>query len=423
MSEMLQVPCLTTALTGPLQTLEKVFLDNQCEIETWLREQFRKTPAPIYGSVDLRNAGFKLAPVDTNLFPAGFNNLNPEFLPLCVQAAQQIVDSQLPGASKIVLVPENHTRNHFYLDSVAVLQQIFTMAGFDVRIGSMLADLTEAQTFELPSGKSIVLEPLQRDGDSVKLNDFVPDLVLLNNDLSGDQPVILQNLKQPIMPPLSLGWSTRLKSEHFSYYFNVAAEFCELFDIDPWLLTPLHRNCGKINYMEREGEDCLYANSTKLFAAMKEKYVQYGITEKPFIIVKADAGSYGMGIMTATSPDDLVNLNRKQRTKMSTTKGGEGVSRVILQEGVYTFETWGDEQSVAEPVVYMIGQHVVGGFYRVHGKRGVTENLNAPGAHFEPLAFMKPCNVPGEPCENRFYAYGVVARLALVAAARELAAS
>ena len=32
-------------------------------------------------------AGFKLAPVDMNLFPAGFNNLNPAFLPLSVEAA------------------------------------------------------------------------------------------------------------------------------------------------------------------------------------------------------------------------------------------------------------------------------------------------------------------------------------------------
>ena len=46
---------------------------------------------------------------------------------------------------------------------------------------------------------------------------------------------------------------------------------------------------------------------------------------------------------------------------------------------------------------------------------------------FEPLAFAESCITPdpardpdAEP--NRFYAYGVVARLALLAAARELAA-
>ena len=70
--------------------------------------------------------------------------------------------------------------------------------------------------------------------------------------------------------------------------------------------------------------------------------------------------------------------------------------------------------------------HVVGGFYRVHTDRGPNENLNAPGMHFEPLAFAEVCNTPDSNKDpdagiNRFYAYGVIARLALLAAAREIA--
>jgi len=47
--------------------------------------------------------------------------------------------------------------------------------------------------------------------------------------------------------------------------------------------------------------------------------------------------------------------------------------------------------------------------------------------HFEPLAFAKACNLPckeqnGVDTSNRFYAYGVIARLAALAAAREIAA-
>jgi glutamate--cysteine ligase len=75
----------------------------------------------------------------------------------------------------------------------------------------------------------------------------------------------------------------------------------------------------------------------------------------------------------------------------------------------------------------MIDRHVVGGFYRVHTERSAAENLNAPGMRFEPLAFAECCISPDrrlgpEAHPNRFYAYGVVARLALVAAAREMAA-
>jgi glutamate--cysteine ligase len=63
----------------------------------------------------LRNSGFKLAPVDTNLFPGGFNNLNPEFRPLCVQAMVAAVEKICTGARSVQLIPENYTRNIFYL--------------------------------------------------------------------------------------------------------------------------------------------------------------------------------------------------------------------------------------------------------------------------------------------------------------------
>jgi glutamate--cysteine ligase len=80
--------------------------------------------------------------------------------------------------------------------------------------------------------------------------------------------------------------------------------------------------------------------------------------------------------------------------------------------------------AVAEPLVYMIDRYVIGGFYRVHTERGKDQNLNAPGMQFAPLAFESPClpDLSGTPdCPpNRFYAYGVIARLALVAAAIEI---
>ncbi|MDP1633989.1 MAG: glutamate--cysteine ligase, partial [Gallionellaceae bacterium] len=154
-----------------------------------------------------------------------------------------------------------------------------------------------------------------------------------------------------------------------------------------------------------------------------EKYREYGVDEEPFVIVKADAGTYGMGIMTVKDSSEVIDLNRKQRNKMAVGKEGLAVSNVIIQEGVYTFENIAD--AVAEPVVYMMDHFVVGGFYRVHTGRGKDENLNAPGMRFEPLAFETACTLPdcaaapdAEP--NRFYAYGVVARLALLAAAMEL---
>ena len=418
------VPHLTTALSGPLQQIESHLLDHQAEIEYWFRSQWKRTPAPFYASVDLRNAGFKLAPVDTNLFPAGFNNLNEAFHPLCVQAVQSAIERICSNAASILLIPESHTRNRFYLESVATLVGIISRAGFEVRVGSLL--LSQEQIVELDSGRSLRLEPLQRHGDHLTVADFDPCLVLLNNDLSGGRPAIIEGLEQRVLPPPLLGWSNRLKSAHFAHYREIATEFAALIEIDPWLINPLFRNCGKLDFMKREGEDCLVHHAANLLHEIAEKYAAYGIDRPPYVVVKADAGTYGMGVMVIHNADELRSLNRKQRTRMAAAKEGQAVTNVILQEGVYTFETWGEEHAVAEPVVYMVDHFVVGGFYRVHKGRGINENLNAPGMHFEPLAFAEPCNLPDstqapDASPNRFYAYGVIARLALLAAAREAA--
>jgi glutamate--cysteine ligase len=422
------VPHLTTALSGPLLSLEKKMLDAMPKIEHWFRSQWLEYAAPFYASVDLRNSGFKLAPVDTNLFPGGFNNLNPEFLSLSVQAAMVAVEKICPEAHRLLIIPENHTRNTYYLRNVVELVNIMKAAGLDVRVGSISPDITIPTLIEAHDGEKLLLEPVVREKNRIKLKnaelgDFDSCAILLNNDLSGGIPEILKNLEQNLIPPLHAGWHVRRKSNHFAAYNHVIDEFSKLLDIDPWLLNPYFETCGEIDFHARTGEECLAMKVEQLLAKIKIKYDEYGISQEPFVIVKADAGTYGMGIMTVKSPDDVRDLNRKARNKMSVIKEGQQVSEVIIQEGVYTFESI--NEAVAEPVVYMMDHFVIGGFYRVHTERGMDENLNAPGSHFVPLAFEKPCTLPDctdgpDSVPNRFYAYGVVARLALLAAAIEL---
>jgi glutamate--cysteine ligase len=422
------VPHLLTANSHPIEEIERHILDHQDDIEIWLRQQFYATPAPFYASVDLRNAGHKLAPVDTNLFPAGFNNLNPASKPLCIQAIQVALERFCPEAKGILIIPENHTRNLFYLENVATIQEYISLAGYRCQLGTLRDDIIKNTTIKLPSGREIILHPLNRHDNTISIGDFAPCAVLLNNDLSGGRPAILEGIEQSIIPPLDLGWSNRYKSDHFQEYDDVANSFAELIEIDPWLINPLFTNCGSIDFMKREGEDCLAENTESLLARIQLKYNEYGIQEKPYIVIKADQGTYGMGIMVASSADEIRQLNRKQRTKMSTSKEGGDTSEVILQEGVPTRETWGGNKLTAEPVVYMIDHYVVGGFYRMHSKKSATENLNSPGMSFEPLAFAQACNTPDkhlaeDASPNRFYSYGVIGRLALLAAAREIKAA
>jgi glutamate--cysteine ligase len=416
------VPRLNTALAGPLPDLERQLLTSQPDIERWLRGKWLDHEVPFYCSVDLRNSGFKLAPVDTNLFPGGFNNLNPDFHPLCVQAAMVAFEKICPEARGMVLVPENHTRNQYYLQNVAVLQNILRHAGMEVRVGSLLRDITGPTEITLASGTKMLLEPLERRGNRLAVGGFDPCVVLLNNDLSSGAPEILTNLEQSLLPPLHAGWTVRRKSNHFQAYREVAEEFAKLIGIDPWLINPYFEKCGRINFQDKQGEECLEGYVAEILEDIRGKYREYGIEQEPFVIVKADAGTYGMGIMTVKSPAEVRGLNRNQRKKMAVVKEGLEVHEVMVQEGVYSFETV--DEAVAEPVVYMIDHFVVGGFYRVHTGRGTDENLNAPGMQFRPLAFAAPCSSPNpdDPgCPpNRFYAYGVIGRLALLAAAIEL---
>ncbi len=416
------VPHLTTALSGPLAALERTFIDAQPELEAYFRQQWQQHDVPFYASVDLRFAGYKLAPVDTNLFPAGFNNLNPQFHPLVVQAVMSAVTRFGCSAKSVMLIPENHTRNTYYLENVTTLIGLMQQAGVRVRVGSLIPDLKEVTPIALPSGRVLTLEPIIRVGNKLTLKDFDPCAIVLNNDLSGGVPDILKGVSQPMVPPPFAGWTNRRKSQHFAAYDTVADDVAKLLKIDPWLINPYFEQCGEVDFKAQTGLECLQTNVAKVLDKIQKKYDEYGVTDRPFVIVKADAGTYGMGIMTVRSAEEISSLNRDARKKMAVVKEGLEVHEVIIQEGVYTNERV--EESIAEPVVYMVDRFVVGGFYRVHANRAIDESLNAPGAQFVPLAFEKPCTpdvqAVGGCAPNRFYSYGVVARMAQVAAAREI---
>ena len=418
------VPHLRTALNGPLFELEKTMLEATPMIERWFRLEWQEHTPPFYSSVDIRNAGYKVAPVDTNLFPGGFNNLAEEMFPLATQAAMAAIEKYCPDARNLLIIPEKHTRNQFYLQNVAQLAKIMRLTGLNVRLGSLSPEITEPTPLELSNGDTLLLEPLERNGRRITLDHgkFDPCTVLLNNDLSSGQPLILENIREQfILPPLHAGWTVRRKSAHFKAYDEVAKKFGKYLGIDPWLINAYHANLKGVDFHERVGEDELATAVETVLKKVAKKYKEYGVTEEPFVIVKADAGTYGMGIMTVRSPDDIRDLNRKQRNKMAKVKEGLEVQDILVQEGVPTIEQWNGQ--TAEPVVYMIDRFVVGGFYRVNSEKGNDENLNSAGMHFEPLSFVRESEQDPNDSNtiyNRFYQSGVVGRLAMLASSLEL---
>ena len=412
------VPHLITALSGPINELEQRILDSMPAIERWFRLEWMEHTPPFYSAVDIRNAGFKLAPVDTNLFPRGWNHLTPEMLPLAVQAAQAAIEKICPEARNLLVIPENHAGNTFYLSNIATLHRIFYMAGLNVRVGSIDPAIKKPTTVELPHGEHVTLEPVVRGRRRLGVKNFDPCTILLNNDLSAGIPGILEDLhEQYLLPPLHAGWAVRRKSNHFHSYEELSKRFGKLLGIDPWLINPMFGKCGEVDFRDGAGMECLRSNADALLTRIRRKYKEYGINEKPFVVVKSDDRGAGMGIMTVRDAKEL-----------EAPRAGAGAStELIIQEGVLTNERMND--AVAEPVVYMMDRYVVGGFYRVHADRGADQDLTAPGSKFVPLAFAESTHLPqpgmkpGASAPNRFYMYGVIARLAMVAASYELEAT
>jgi glutamate--cysteine ligase len=294
-----------------------------------------------------------------------------------------------------------------------------------VRFGSLDPELKEPTTYDLPTGESITIEPLIRTERRLGLKDFDPCTILLNNELSAGVPGILEDLhEQHLLPPLHASGSVRRKSRHFQAYEEVCKRFAKLLGIDPWLINPMHATCEGVDFAQGLGMQALQAQVDAMLTKTRRKYKEYGINEKPFVVVKADHGHQGLGIMTVRDVKDLEEAHLRARGRTAGAREAQAPAELIIQEGVLTNERV--NEAVAEPVVYMMDRYVVGGFYRIHAERGIDENLNAPGASFVPLAFADSGRLPqrgekpGSSSPNRFYMYGVIGRLAMLAASYEL---
>ncbi len=409
------VPHLITALTGPTSELEQRILESMPAVERWFRLEWMEHTPTFYSAVDLRNAGFKLAPVDTNLFPVGFNTLTPDMLPLAVQAGMAAIEKICPEARNLLIVPDQHRHSSFYHANLATLARIFTQAGLNVRLGTLDPKITAPSTLELADGAQLTLEPLVRTRGRLGTKDFDPCTILLNDDLTDGVPDILEGLhEQYLLPPLHATWTQRRKSQHFAAYEEVAKKFAKLLGMDPWLIHPFFAPVEA-----GAGLEGLRTQVDAVLAKIRRKYKDYGINEKPFVIVKGDAGSYGKNVLTVRDAAQLAELPDVQDLLMA--------GDLVVQEGVPTHERV--HAAVAEPVVYMMDRYVIGGYYRIHADRGIDENLKGPGASFVPLAFAESGQLPragikpGASAPNRFYMYGVIGRLAMLSAAYELEAT
>ncbi len=357
-------------------------LKDRAVVEAWFEEAYQYGKPHYVTSVDLRHSGYKLAPVDTNLFPAGFNVLSEGCFSEAKRLSKEFFARYHPTAKSALLIPENHTRNLNYLDNVARLKEILEDTGLEVHLGSLIA--TEPFELTSASGHVLKLHPLKKEDGNLNIKQCstrVPDVIVVNNDLTTGAPDILKDIRQPALPPVGFGWYRRRKSIHFESYADVAQRFAGRFNIDPWLISAHFDKCGKVDFKEKTGLECVAISIEKVLTRVREKYKEYGVTDEPYVFVKADNGTYGMGIMTIKNPQEIFDINKKIRNKMNVIKEGASNSEVLVQEGVPTIDTIGGK--VAEPMMYVVGGKAVGCTYRVNEHRDAFGNLNAAGMTFK----------------------------------------
>ncbi len=386
------------------------------DVHGWFEAQHTKQAAPFYSSVDLRHSGAKLAPVDTNLFPAGFNHLSLAARARAVAQIQRRLSGCNKGVKRALIIPENHTRNQGYIDNLAALSTLLEEAGLEVQIGSLIATDTAIEVTS-SAGRMMPEHPLERVGNSLRTKaGFVPELILLNNDMTSGFPDILRGVTQPITPRPGLGWYRRRKSIHFEAYAQIAKQFAAEFGLDSWSICAEFQKCGLVDFAEKQGLECVALNVEKVLHRVREKYAQHGIKEDPYVYVKSDSGTYGMGIMTVRGGEELFEINKKIRNKMNVIKEGVHNTEVIIQEGIPTIDRL--KGGAAEPMIYLMNGIAVGGAFRVNTERDAENNLNAQG-----MSFVGMCDEneqgqsPITPCH--FGAYSIVSQLASLAAEHE----
>ncbi len=372
-----------------------------------------EVPIPIYGSVDIRDAGWKISVVDANHFPAGFNNVSTEDKPSIGALLKTHILREYHDCEWVHLYPESHTRNKGYVENLIALKELLEIAGFRCTVGSV--DFVELGHLIGLSGalKLDQVESKSKDGEDILLIDGQrPDLILLNNDLT--EGIVAGLGSQIVSPPPSMGWHRRRKSQHYEVLREYVEEIAQMLDIDPWHFMA-DWFVSKNKCLEKEACRIELAAEVDTFLEnLRQKYLELGVDREPVVFIKNDRGTYGLGIMTVRSGSELLQLSNRKMNRLMYSKGGVDVENFLIQEGIPTILE-NDEGAPVEPVVYLVDGQAASWFYRINSKKSDIDNLNSPSAQFESFS-----QSGGQYGEHAHGWHALVAELSMLAMGKEL---
>ena len=395
-----------------MNDLNQLIESKRREITEWMDNKRSEVPIPIYGSVDVRDAGWKIAVVDANHFPAGFNNIASEDEPHLSALLKNHIKRRDESCQWVHLYPESHTRNAAYVENLTTLQRLIEMAGFRCTVGS--PELAEHGSLAGISGplKLDVVEVIDVEGeDRIVVDGEIPDLILLNNDLT--EGIVPGLGSSRVSPPPVMGWHSRRKSHHYDALSGYVDEIATMLGIDAWNLMA-DWFVSKDKCLDRES--CrieLAAEVDDFINKIKEKYSAIGIDREPVVFIKNDSGTYGLGILSVSSGTELLSLSNRKMKKLMYSKGGVEVENFLIQEGIPT-RLHTEDGGPVEPVVYLVDGQAASWFYRINEKKNDIENLNSPSALFK--SYTDVGHLYGE---NAHGWHALVAELSMLAMGKE----
>ena len=384
------------------------------KVNEWYSMSCSNSYLPFYSSFDIRDAGFKIGNIDGNIFPAGFNNICRVDKEGAPELAEKFLTERFPGCKKILLLAEDHFKNLYYWENIHSLKMMLNDAGYEVQAGMLAEGAKEIQHITSFQGHEVPVEHIYSEDGKLRSQSMEPDLVISNNDFSFAYPdVDFTNTK--IVPARELGWYQRKKSDFFIHYNQYVTEFCEIIDENPFSMQVQTELFTDFDVSEESSRQELAKRVDAFLGDLKSNYQAHSIKEEPFVVIKNNAGTYGLAVTKVRSGEEVLGWNYKSKKKMKAAKGGRSVSDVILQEGLPTVLT--TDSATAEPAIYMVGCQLAGGFLRTHAKKDAQESLNSPGAVYKRLCLSDlRVQVNENLLEN---VYGCVARLGLLAISKE----
>jgi glutamate--cysteine ligase len=398
------------------QELEEFVCHHWNEVNDWIDRAQESIPQPLTSSVDVRESKTKFAPVDHNMYPAGFNNVCSKDLLHCADRFREVFDTIKPGLNRVGLLPESHTKNKFYLDHLYHLKTTLESTDADVKIFSPDDNLfseTGPHRIELESYSGHKIEIFRAqvmDGEFISTTpevNFNFDVIVLNHDQSEPLKVDWKSIKTPVNPSPFVGWFKRQKIQHFMHYRKVANDFADSFGINPDLIQAQFSQIEQVDFETKEGLETLGDEVDRFLKTLPDG---------SSVFVKASQGTYGMGISVVSSGEEIRSMNRKSRNKMDVGKNNLKFTSVLIQEGIETIVKY--DEAPAEVTIYLVNGKSSGGFMRANPLKGTQANLNSQG-----MIYRKFCiSDIKQDCDHQIKegVYSVIARLSVLAGAYEM---